>query len=248
MNLLLDTLAAAPLFAALLLQSTELDPLVLRNFLNLSLLLLAWSALRRVIPWFLKREGSAIWRTIALTFSSLGVIAALEMTRLRLPSDLVGLALFILGSLALEQALRQRQQYWWAFAAFFASSGALGILGFQIVGESVRWQPVVFTLALALSALCTELARRIEQLHPQAYAAKAFAAAFVISPTLVAFLAYTNQLPIYYLASYAILLLAPLTVTPILRGASPAPIKALFVFPLFIGILLLLRVTFGSMS
>ena len=246
LGLFLDILCAAPLFAALLLQTSEPDPLILRNFVNISLLLVSWALLRRTIPWFLKREGSALGRTLVLALSSFAVIATLEMTRLHLPSKLVGLTLFVLGSLALEQAMRQRASYWIACLAFFVASAALCILGFQILAEPLRWQPMVFAAAIGLSSLCTQIARSFEYLVPHIRAAKTFAAAFLLSPTLVALLAYTQQLPSYYLASYLILLLAPLTVSPLLTGASSAPTKALFVFPLFIAILVLLRGTLGN--
>ena len=245
MNLILDVFSALPLFAATILQSGQFDPSVLRNLFNLSVLLFTWATLRRTIPWFLKREGAVVVRTAALLLASFAVVAALEMTRLRLANDLIGLTLFTLGSFALEQALRQRNQPWWGCLAFFVASTSLAVLGFQVIGESLRWQPLLFACAIGLSSTCTEIARRFDLLKPQAYAAKAYAAVFLVSPTLIALLAYTRQLPVHFLASYAILLAAPMTVTPLLAGANPAPTRALFVFPVFIVILVLLRLTFG---
>lgn len=244
--LLLDFIYIAPLLSGFLLPLPEISPAVLHNIVNLCLLLFCWAILRRIIPWFLNRQGAAFWRGLALLIASFAVVAALEITRLRLPADLVGLTLFILGSLALEQALTERKKYWFAIIVFTIAMGALAMLGFELVGESLRWQPLLFAISLSLAAACSEIARKFELFRPQNYAAKTFAALFLLAPTLIALLAYTRQLPVYYISAYALLILTPWTISPLLAGAQKASRPALFVFPAFLAILILLKISLGT--
>ena len=208
-------------------------------YFKLLLLFCLWLVLRSAAPKYVTLRksspaGSAArrllrWTPCLLLAAGLGaVILTLETVKLHFAPELVYLALAAMGTDGLSEALFARRLRAQGLALKFAAHTLLGYASFQIAGFSWSWQPLVFSLGLALMLLALRLAGLYQQgeiplyskperrsgkekaARPPGDAARAlffrlYAAALFLGPSCIVALGLARQLERNYLLIYAVL-------------------------------------------